>query len=382
LQKREEGAMVKVLPAMLGSGHPSEAPESLKANGRAAMYSCKGIFFAAVLLGSSSAQIGNVAAQTPVNGVNYDPAHSAAYLEGQAKNNLQQMTNVINNDLSQIKIALNFSIIKTYYSEYCTYSGQCVSIAELANAAGLQIFLGVYEFPAEPEWTKAQVKAAIAAAKNPTYGKAVIGIVVGNEDMFDYRGAAIPTMQRRIVADIKTIMAQVTVPVTTAQRQGDWCGGAAAGCDHNRSSNHHPSLNQSDPYGVLKTLSVIGVNIFPYWGGSPEQIDGVSVASQTQTTAMQLQKQLGKNVIVTEEGWPSCFNPGQNSAATLANEQDYFTTWSKHQNQMFDSVYFMAYDLANASECGTGRPGGDANLHFGLCTNSGANKVASCSSPQ
>jgi exo-beta-1,3-glucanase (GH17 family) len=348
-------------------------------NWRTAMHRFKSIFFAAVLLGGS-AQIDNVAAQTPVNGVNYDPAHSAAYLKAQATNNLQQMKNVINNDLAQIKSSLNFSIIKTYYSEYCTFSGQCVSIAQLANAAGLQVFLGVYEFLAEPGWTKAQVAAAIAAANNPTYGNAVIGIIVGNEDMFDYRGVAIPAMQKRIVADIKTIMAQVSVPVTTAQRQGDWCGGAAPGCDPTRSSSHHPSLNQSDPYGVLKTVTVIGVNIFPYWGGSPEQIDGLSVASQTQTTAMQLQNQLGKNVIVTEEGWPSCFNPGQNSAATRANAQDYFTTWSMHQNQMFDSVYFMAYDLASASECGTGRPGGDANLHFGLCTNLGGSNVAGCSS--
>jgi exo-beta-1,3-glucanase (GH17 family) len=344
------------------------------------VHSCKRIFFAFVLLGSS-AQIGNVAAQTPVNGVNYDPAHSEAYLQGQLKNDLQQMTNVINSDLTQIKNTLNFGILKTYYSEYCTLLGQCVSIAQLASAAGLKVFLGVYEFPAEPEWTKAQVNAAIAAANNQTYGNAVIGIIVGNEDMFDYAGVAIPEMQQRIVADIKTIMARVSVPVTTAQRQGDWCGGAAPGCDHNRSSNHHPSLNQSDPYSVLKAVTVIGVNIFPYWSGSPEQIDGLSVASQTQTTAMQLQNQLGKNVIVTEEGWPSCFNPGQNSAATLANSQDYFATWSKHQNQMFDSVYFMAYDLANVSECGTGRRGGDADLHFGLCTNSGANKVAGCAPP-
>jgi hypothetical protein len=139
-----------------------------------------------------------------------------------------------------------------------------VSIAQLASAAGLKVFLGVYEFPAEPEWTKAQVNAAIAAANNQTYGNAVIGIIVGNEDMFDYAGVAIPEMQQRIVADIKTIMARVSVPVTTAQRQGDWCGGAAPGCDHNRSSNHHPSLNQSDPYSVLKAVTVIGVNIFPH----------------------------------------------------------------------------------------------------------------------
>jgi exo-beta-1,3-glucanase (GH17 family) len=246
----------------------------------------------------------------------------------------------------------------------------------LANAAGLQVFLGVYEFPAEPEWTKTQVKAAIAAANNPTYGSAVIGIVVGNEDMFDYKGVPIPEMQKRIVTDIKTIMAQVSVLVTTAQRQGDWCGGAAPGCDPSRAAPHNPSLNQSDPYGVLKTVNVIGANIFPYWGGSPEQVDGVSVASKTQNTAAQLQNQLGKNVIVTEEGWPSCFNGDQNPAATLPNEQDYYTTWSQHQNQVFDSVYFMAYDLAEVSACGK-EIGGDANLHFGLYTNSGVNKLTS-----
>jgi hypothetical protein len=68
-------------------------------NWRTAMHSCRCIFFAAALLGGS-AQIDNVAAQAPVNGVNYDPAHSAVCLEAQATNNLQQMTNVINNDLA------------------------------------------------------------------------------------------------------------------------------------------------------------------------------------------------------------------------------------------------------------------------------------------
>ena len=80
------------------------------------MHSCKCIFLAAALLGGS-AQIDNVAAQAPVNGVNYDPAHSAAYLKAQATNNLQQMTNVINNDLAQIKNTLNFSIINPTCAE-------------------------------------------------------------------------------------------------------------------------------------------------------------------------------------------------------------------------------------------------------------------------
>jgi exo-beta-1,3-glucanase (GH17 family) len=126
-------------------------------------------------------------------------------------------------DLMQIKNTLKFKIIKTYYSQYCNIpTGQCVpSIAQLANAVGLKVMLGVYEFLDHPEWTLGQVNAAIAAANDSTYGKAVIGVVVGNEDMFDYKGDAIPDLQQRIVNDIETIKAAVSVPVTTAQRQGD-----------------------------------------------------------------------------------------------------------------------------------------------------------------
>ena len=67
-----------------------------------------------------------------------------------------------------------------------------------------------------------------------------------------------------------------------------------------------PCLNQYDPYGVLATVHVIGANIFPYWGGSPEKnMNGSSVASNTQATARNLNKAVGKPVIVTEEGRPT-----------------------------------------------------------------------------
>ena len=133
------------------------------------------------------------------------------------------------------------------------------------------------------------------------------------------------------------------------------------------------SLNQDDPFHVLENVEVIGANIYPYWGGSDEKINGVSVASQIQTTAMDLKAALNKDVIVTEEGWPSCSSPGQPPArphpTTIADEIDYFQTWNKHTNQVFDSYYFAAYDLQPEPGC----PGG-ANLHFGLCASSGATK--------
>jgi exo-beta-1,3-glucanase (GH17 family) len=296
---------------------------------------------------------------------------------------LAGMTAVIQNDLSQIRNTLHFNIIKTFFSRYCTNIPTCVSIAELANAAGLQVLVGVYEF--EPKdgcqgdgvtsqcatvWTKPGVDQAISSAN--TYPTTVIGIVVGNEDMFDYLGNAVPDLQQRIVVDINTIKSGVSnksLPVTTAQRQPDWCGGAMPGCAPTRTN----SLNQQDPYGVLNTVQVIGANIYPYWGGSTETINGVSVASQIQTTAADLKAALNKDVIITEEGWPSCYTsapPPQNPNASLADETDYFNTWSIHTNQVVDSYYFAAFDLeSNASGC----PGG-ANLHFGLCQNTGATK--------
>jgi exo-beta-1,3-glucanase (GH17 family) len=317
-----------------------------------------------------------------VNGVNYDPSHSQAFNDGQKNydgpTGVKQMTQVIEADLSQIK-KLGFNIIKTYYSGFCNIpTGQCVpSIAQLANAAGLQVMLGVYEFPDHPDYTAAQVDAAIAAANNPAYGRAVIGIVVGNEDMFDYLGRPILAMQQRIVQDIKTIKAAVAVPVTTAQRQSDWCGGSAPGCDPGRTrAGGNPSLNEDDPYDVLGTIDVIGVNIFPYWGGSPEQINGVSVASNSQATAGDLATQLKKRVIVTEEGWPSCANSPPQYKATIEDEIDCFYTWSLHTDQRFDSFYFQSYDLASESDCGNSARGGDAHMHFGLCAASGQTKDA------
>jgi hypothetical protein len=68
--------------------------------------------FAAALIGVSS----NVYA-APVNGINYDPAHSQAWIEAQRGNDEATMS------LAQIK-RMNFGVIKTFYSRYCTQDGK------------------------------------------------------------------------------------------------------------------------------------------------------------------------------------------------------------------------------------------------------------------
>ena len=318
---------------------------------------------AAALIGLST----NVYAQ-PVNGINYDPAHTQAWITAQQNNDTRTMRKLITQDLAQIK-AMNFGVIKTFYSQYCPINGQnCIDVAGLAQQAGLQVMLGVREFTTRtgdgcgndcPAWTAVQVRSAINQAMNFS-PKTIIGIVVGNEDMFDFKSTPWNDMQIRIVADIKHIRAAVpNVLVTTAQRQPDWI-----------------SLNQSDPNGVLATVPVIGTNIYPYWG--PDQPaeklpNGQSIATTIQPTAknlfLALQPKGVTRVIVTEEGWPSCFAPGsmQNQNATIANEVDYYSTWKLHENQTFDSYYFATYDkqIGGGTTC-VGAT--DANNYFGLCS--------------
>ena len=292
----------------------------------------------------------------PINGVNYDPAHSSAYQAAQKSNDVATMKSVIASDLDQIK-KMGFTTIKTFYSTYCTINGQaCVKIADLVSARAMRVLLGVYEFPDHPDWTEPQIDAAVDAAFR--YPGTVMAIAVGNEDMFDYRGDPIPSMQKRIVEDMATIRNRINNPsikVTTAQREPDWYRLAA-----------------SDPYKVLANVEVIGANIYPFWGNSPEKINGQSVANNIQATVDNLKGKLLKQVIVTEEGWPSCGDNPNTQDKTIAAEIDYFKTWNTRPHD-FDSYYFAAYDNNSSRSC----PNDDANNHFGLCLASGDTKDAS-----
>jgi len=199
---------------------------------------------AAALIGLS----GNVYAA--VNGINYDPVHNPDWETARSGDNFDKMNEIFDQDLTQIK-SMGFNTIKTYYSAFCSDVPRCINPAEKAQNHGLKILLGVFEFPDSKDNTKAQVAAAIAAANDSSTASTVIGIVVGNEDMFDDNFPNTPRftpnykMQERILADIATIKGQVSVPVTTAQRSTDWCGGSfGAGCDPDRTDSLNSSRSQ------------------------------------------------------------------------------------------------------------------------------------------
>ena len=157
---------------------------------------------AAALIGLS----GNVYAAQ--NGINYDPAHNPNWNQFQRGAKLDEMKRIITNDLAQIK-KMGFTAIKTYYSAYCTNEPRCIDIADFVQSlypnGDLKVMLGVFEFtlqldknscnngkgPSETNclaWTQAQIKSATTQAKKLKDKGTILGIVVGNEDMFDFRG--------------------------------------------------------------------------------------------------------------------------------------------------------------------------------------------------
>ncbi|MGE0194270.1 MAG: glycoside hydrolase, partial [Methylocystis sp.] len=250
---------------------------------------------------------------------------------------------------------LGISFDKTFYSTYCTNTGQqCVSAAELAMGKNIRLMLGVFEFPDHADWTQSQVNAAVDASFR--YPGTVVAIAVGNEDMFDWQGNPQPAMQQRIVADMTALRSRINNPkvlVTTAQREPDWI-----------------RLVASDPQKVLQNVTVIGANIYPFWGGSPEKVNGRSVANDIQSKVANLRAKTGKQVVVTEEGWPSCGNNNGMKDMNIESEIDYFNTWKTRPHE-FDSYYFSAYDKISGGGCPNGD---DADRHFGLCSESGLTK--------
>jgi exo-beta-1,3-glucanase (GH17 family) len=301
-------------------------------------------------------------------GINYDPAHSKVYTDAQQRNDIQTMKTEMTKDFQNAKNN-GFTIVKTFYSIVSTVDGQkTATMADIACPMGLKLLLGVYEFDPNKDncstWCDIaraqQVNAAIASVNK--YGSnCIVGIVVGNEDIYNWDFTVPNTLvQSHISADLTTIKngISVSVPLSTAQQDGALLNLAAL-----------------DPSGIIPKLDFVGANIYPYWS-SPSNPD---FPSPSQTEFYNRYNAVvaaynPKTIVLTEEGWPSQYNGSQNPHATLPNEQAYYTWWQNRATgaggttaDTFDSYYFALYDNQPIN--------GDANNFFGLCTNTRQNKV-------
>lgn len=297
-------------------------------------------------------------------GINYDPAHSSAFVKAQGANNLQGMTDEIQRDLQAMKNA-GFSTIKTFYSSVSTIDGERVKLlADLACPLGFKMMLGVYEFNPSSDncstWceaaSKIQVENAIASVNK--YPNCIVGVAVGNEDIYNWNFTSPQSeMQKRIASDISQIkqaIAGKNVPVGSAQQDGAWL-----------------QLAKNDPYDIIGKLDFLGVNIYPFW--SPEKTNvqnGKEEFNAREQAIKNTPKFQNKVIIITEEGWPSQSSHTQNPNASKEHADNYYQWWKdRAATDTLDSYYFGMYDKQPTNS--------DADKYFGLCTYDRKAKVIS-----
>lgn len=309
-------------------------------------------------------------AQAFDRGINYDPAHDAAYLAAQSNNNLSGMTAELTKDFASIK-TLGFPIVKTFNSRYGTINGQSSGrIADIACPMGIKLMLGVFEFR-NPEndcsnWcltaTKLEVQDAITSAND--YPGCIVGIAVGSEDITNWNFThRYEGMEQRILDDINTIKSGLTTPVPVGTAQQDGALLKLAGYNDQLSNE------------LIGALDFVGANIYPYWDRDP-YVDESASHSIFQQRYDAVKAKFTQPIIVTEEGWPSESNQSQNPNASLAAERAYYSWWqSRADTDTFSSYYFGLFDkIPSPSDSG-------ADVYFGLCKAKGGNKILNrCSS--
>ena len=290
-----------------------------------------------------------------VKAINYSPMHNPEWRTWEKDNDATNMEQHVFKDLAQIK-EFGFNVIKTYNSSYCPNDGQnCVDIAKIANELNMKVYLGVYEFQ-DSDWTATQIDTAVNAALNYPY--TVAGIIVGNEDLFFWDTQLEPdlAMQERVALDMENIRTRINplnIPVFTAQQNYAWM-----------------ELLSSDPYNIIGKADIIGTNIYPFWGGSYEKINGISAASTVPNTVSNLSNYIEKEIMVTEEGWPSAGGNPSFRDMDIYSANDYFSYWKDTRNDDFRSFYFQFFDKNTSNDA-------DADESFGICTDTGNTKPES-----
>jgi glucan 1,3-beta-glucosidase len=242
----------------------------------------------------------------------------------------------ISADLASTK--QHFGHVRTYYPQY---GGGAVDVGKLAKDAGLNLMLGLFLFDGHPDWIEGNYQQFVkpAAARGN-----ITAILIGNED---------PQMIDTITQYLQKAKADLPqVPVGTSQTTGFW-------------------LTDGRAVQLLPLVDFIGVNIYPAWDwtrADAKQPIGVTPESgfnSFRDTYNQIQiKYSGRQIVVTETGWPTTFGPipAKQFPIGISNARDYLNrviAWAQAQqvvvyiHNMFDDQYGVD----------TSSP---FNYHFGL----------------
>jgi len=241
----------------------------------------------------------------------------------------------------------HFGHVRTYYPQY---GGGVVDVGQLTKNANLTVLLGLFLFDGHPDWIADNygrfVKSAVARGN-------VAGLLIGNENA--QMIGAITQYLGQARADFPQ------VPVGTSQTTGFW-------------------LTDGRAASLLPLVDFIGVNIYPAWdwaradgNNQPIGVTHEAGFNSFSSTYGQIQaKYPGRQIVVTETGWPTSFGPIPSTQFPIGieNARDYLKrvmAWAEAQqvvvyvHNMFDDQYGV--DTSSAF-----------NYHFGLIDSAGRAK--------
>lgn len=299
-----------------------------------------------------------------VKGMNYDPIHSLEYAKGMGLDDLNLMKQGIFLDLDglvkfrkdNIKLK-NITHLKTFYTVYASaginparpqVSYNIADVVHEWNEKQLPenkvtLALGVYEFLPEKDgcgsecekWTQTQVQEAVRAANQ--YGSALIDrIIVGSEDMHLNQ-----QIRDRIASDVTKIKSQLkdnkNISVGTAQISV-----------FVQDMLNPTSPNYAQYQGIRNAVDFIGANVYPFWRmGDSTGTDYGSFDDSPAKNAIAIYWNSlvsSKEIIITEEGWPSAGGNNGLSRPDPVLAHDYFYYWYSRWMEGPVSYYFALYD--------------------------------------
>ena len=229
-------------------------------------------------------------------------------------------------------------VLEPYTNWIRTFSctGNCKNIGKLAHALNFKVALGAW-LGKDLQINDDEINALIAAGKN---GEADL-LIVGSEAIL--RNDV--SVSQLIIYINKVKQAVPNLQVTTAD-------------------NYFVLLAHPD---LMTACDIIFPNIYPFW----EKVDINSANKFVEDKYQQLViAAAGKEVIISETGWPSSGNANGAAEPTLANAVLYFSnfaTWSRNNN--VSVFYFEAFDEPWKSS-----QEGSQGAHWGLFNTNGSLK--------
>jgi exo-beta-1,3-glucanase (GH17 family) len=187
-------------------------------------------------------------------------------------------------------------------------------------------------------------------------------VVIGNEEISQVGG----WYDGSIINAINYVKTQLNPGILLKFTTAESAGGQYYINNPQAPSDHHTTLGAA--------VDVIYANIFPYWEGVPI----TQAVNQVVTEYQELVNTYpGKEVVISETGWPSGGSPSpQNAAAvpSLANEQAFWQQFIVAAIQ--NGIPYGAFEAFDEPWKSTSIPGNTVDAFWGLYNSSGTPKTS------